>query len=106
MLSTVTSPQDLDEHFRTALGEMAPGARHKVFGHPDLEIIPTTSTIGSHLPRAVGLGFAIERSRRLGGEPRWAADAVAVCSFGDASINHASAVAALNTAGWCDHNGL
>ncbi len=82
------------------------GGRHKVFGHPDLEIIPTTSTIGSHLPRAVGLGFAIERSRRLGGEPRWAADAVAVCSFGDASINHASAVAALNTAGWCDHNGL
>jgi len=29
-----------------------------------------------------------------------------VCSFGDASVNHASAVAAFNTAGWCDHTGL
>src|SRR5207248_2481158 len=31
------------------------GGRHKVFGHPDLHIIPTTSTIASHLPRAVGI---------------------------------------------------
>ena len=31
------------------------GGRHKVFGHPDLAIIPQTSTIASHLPRAVGL---------------------------------------------------
>src|SRR5918911_769438 len=41
------------------------GGRHKGFGHPDLNIIPTTSTIGSHLPRAVGLAFAIERGRRV-----------------------------------------
>ena len=27
------------------------GGRHKVFGHPDLHIIPTTSTVASHLPR-------------------------------------------------------
>ena len=86
--------------------EPASGGRHKVFGHPDLEIIPTTSTIGSHLPRAVGLGFAIERGRRLDAQTPWPNDAVAVCSFGDASVNHASAVAALNTAGWCDHSGL
>src|SRR6266545_2756366 len=82
------------------------GGRHKVFGHPDLQIIPTTSTIASHLPRAVGLGFAVERGRRLGADAVWPSDAVAVCSFGDGSINHASAVAAFNTAGWCDHAGL
>src|SRR5438874_4347177 len=82
------------------------GGRHKVFGHPDLQIIPVTSTIASHLPRAVGLGFAVERGRRLGAEVAWPADAIAVCSFGDGSVNHASAVAALNTAGWCDHSGL
>ncbi len=83
------------------------GGRHKVFGHPDLEIIPTTSTIASHLPRAVGVGFAIERARRVPpAAPVWPADALVVCSFGDASINHASATAALNTAGWCDHSGL
>src|SRR3954471_24768880 len=82
------------------------GGRHKVFGHADLQIIPTTSTIASHLPRAVGVGFAVERGRRLGAETPWPSDAIAVCSFGDASINHASAVAAFNTAGWCNHAGL
>src|SRR5688500_14208538 len=39
------------------------GGRHKVFGHPSLGIIPTTSTIASHLPRAVGLAYAIEQGR-------------------------------------------
>ena len=31
------------------------GGRHKVFGRPELAIIPQTSTVASHLPRAVGL---------------------------------------------------
>src|SRR6185436_4065128 len=39
------------------------GGRHKVFGHPDLSIIPTTSTIASHLPRAVGLAYAVQHAR-------------------------------------------
>jgi 2-oxoisovalerate dehydrogenase E1 component len=86
------------------------GGRHKVIGNADLHVIPTTSTVGSHLPRAVGVAFAIERSRRVPGlgaqATGWPADAVAVCSFGDASVNHASATAALNTAGWCAHTGL
>ncbi|HTJ39499.1 MAG TPA: thiamine pyrophosphate-dependent enzyme [Dactylosporangium sp.] len=85
------------------------GGRHKVFGHADLHVIPTTSTIASHLPRAVGVAYALGRGRRLnppGGGHGWPADAVVVCSFGDASINHAAATAAFNTAGWCDHIGL
>jgi len=98
------------------------GGRHKVFGNRELHIVPTTSTIASHLPRAVGLGFAIERARRLsvpvppratrGGPaadpagPQWPSDSIVICSFGDASINHAAATAAFNTAGWCDHTGL
>jgi len=98
------------------------GGRHKVFGHPQLSIIPTTSTIASHLPRAVGLGVAIERgsadrtgratglagARNRTGESdpaRWPADAIVVCSFGDASVNHAAAQSAFNTAGWFDHRG-
>ena len=36
----------------------------------------------------------------------WPADAIAVASFGDASVNHASATAAFNTAGWYDHAGV
>ena len=99
------------------------GGRHKVFGHPDLAVIPTTSTIASHLPRAVGLGYAIENARHrraartpqapLLGQPRaaqarrgartWPEDAIVVCSFGDASINHAVAQAAFNATGWMDH---
>jgi 2-oxoisovalerate dehydrogenase E1 component len=86
------------------------GGRHKVFGHPDLHIIPTTSTVASHLPRAVGLAYALERGRRGARGPvpttPWPADALVVCSFGDASVNHASATAAFNTAGWSDHSGL
>ncbi|WP_410811191.1 thiamine pyrophosphate-dependent enzyme [Micromonospora sp. 067-2] len=96
------------------------GGRHKVFGRADLAIVPTTSTIASHLPRAVGMGLAVERLRRLdttgrrgGAGPRagavdapWPPDAIVVCSFGDASVNHASATAAFNTAGWYDHAGL
>jgi 2-oxoisovalerate dehydrogenase E1 component len=83
-----------------AAEEPIAGGRHKVFGHSDLAVIPQTSTIASHLPRAVGVAFAIERARTLGVEPRWPADAIVVCSFGDASLNHATAQAALNTASY------
>ncbi|MFI2647362.1 thiamine pyrophosphate-dependent enzyme [Micromonospora fulviviridis] len=87
------------------------GGRHKVFGRADLAVIPTTSTIASHLPRAVGMGLALERLRRGGrradGDTApWPSDAIVVCSFGDASVNHATATAAFNTAGWYDHTGL
>ena len=86
------------------------GGRHKVFGSAALAVIPTTSTIASHLPRAVGAAFAIERLRKVRNgtdEPApWPDDAIVVCSFGDASINHASATAAFNTTGWIDHTGL
>jgi 2-oxoisovalerate dehydrogenase E1 component len=82
------------------------GGRHKVFGHPDLAVIPQTSTIASHLPRAVGLAFALDRAKRVGVEPEWPGDAVVVCSFGDASLNHATAQAGLNTAAQLAHQGL
>ena len=83
------------------------GGRHKVFGRADLQIIPTTSTVASHLPRAVGVGFAISRAPALRGvETPWPEDAVVVASFGDASVNHATATAAFNAAGWYDHAGV
>ena len=80
-----------------AVDEPIAGGRHKVFGHADLSVVPQTSTIASHLPRAVGTAFAIERARELGVECTWPLDAVVVCSFGDASLQHATAQAALNT---------
>lgn len=79
------------------------GGRHKVFGNRQLNIIPQTSTIASHLPRAVGVAFAIERAVAMGIEPAWPADSVVVCSFGDASANHSTATGAINSAGYCGH---
>ena len=58
---------------------------------PRLDVIPQTSTIASHLPRALGVAFAIDRARRLDLPTRWSRDALAVCSFGDASANHSTA---------------
>lgn len=84
-----------------ATADPASGGRHKVFGDPALAIIPQTSTIASHLPRAVGVAFAIGRAKRLGVPSRWPTDAVVVCSFGDASLNHSTAAGALNAAGYC-----
>ena len=81
-----------------ATEEPIAGGRHKVFGRQDLNIIPQTSTIASHLPRAVGVAFSIARTRKLGVVCPWPDDAIAVCSFGDASVNHSTAVGAINTA--------
>ena len=81
-----------------ATEEPISGGRHKVFGRLELNVIPQTSTIASHLPRAVGVAFSIARTRKLGVESPWPADALAVCSFGDASANHSTAVGAINTA--------
>jgi len=82
------------------------GGRHKVFGHAALSVIPQTSTIASHLPRAMGVAFAIGRARRLGVPTRWPDDAIAVASFGDASLNHSTAQGAINTAVYTAHQGM
>ena len=89
-----------------ATEEPISGGRHKVFGRHDLAIIPQTSTIASHLPRAVGVAFAIGRGARLGLASPWPGDALAVCSFGDASANHSVATGAINTAQHCAHQRL
>lgn len=82
------------------------GGRHKVFGHHDLAVIPQTSTIASHLPRALGVAFAIARAKRVGIAGAWPDDALAVCTFGDASANHSTAQGAINTACYTAHAGL
>ena len=82
------------------------GGRHKVFGHHALTVIPQTSTIASQLPRALGVAFAIGRARRLGISTQWPDDALAVCSFGDASANHSTAQGAINAACYVSHSGL
>ncbi|WP_199254707.1 thiamine pyrophosphate-dependent enzyme [Mycolicibacterium mengxianglii] len=89
-----------------ATEEPISGGRHKVFGRHDLGVIPQTSTISSHLPRAVGVAFSIARAKKLGVPCAWPADAVTVCSFGDASANHSTAVGAVNAALHAAYQGL
>jgi len=89
-----------------AADEPISGGRHKVFGNHDLAVIPQTSTIASHLPRAMGVGFAIARAPRIGAATAWPHDAIGVCSFGDASLNHSTALGALNSAEYTVHQGL
>ncbi len=77
------------------------GGRHKVLGSKALNIPPQTSTIASHLPKAVGAAYAIGAAKRLQPEhAEYPEDAIAYCSFGDASANHSTAQGAFNAAGW------
>ena len=93
-----TPIRDVLQGFMALADEPIAGGRHKVFGHPDLGVIPQTSTIASHLPRAVGLAIALHRAHRLKVDCEWPEDAVVVCSFGDASANHSTAAGAINAA--------
>ncbi|GGI88408.1 thiamine pyrophosphate-dependent enzyme [Legionella impletisoli] len=76
------------------------GGRHKVFGSVPLYIPPQTSTIASHLPKSLGAALSITRAKELSISSKLAADSVILCSFGDASINHATAQAAINACSW------
>lgn len=77
------------------------GGRHKVLGSKALMIPPQTSTIASHLPKAVGAAYSIGAAKRHQPEHQLLPeDAIVMCSFGDASANHSTAQGAINTAGW------
>ena len=89
-----------------SVDEPIAGGRHKVFGHRRLAVIPQTSTIASHLPRALGVAFAIGRAGRLGLDTEWPSDAITVCSFGDASLNHSTAQGTINAAAYTVHQGM
>lgn len=94
------------------------GGRHKVFGSVRWGVPPQTSTISSHLPKAVGMAIAIDRASRLRAKSASAGappsvgtvatdpDSIVVCSFGDASINHSTAQGALNAAAWASYQRL
>lgn len=82
------------------------GGRHKVWGSKPLWVLPQTSTIASHLPKALGTAIAIEQAKRIGHASPIPDDSIVVCSFGDASSNHATAQTAFNTAQWTAYQKL
>ena len=82
------------------------GGRHKVLGSKPLFIPPQTSTIASHLPKAVGAAFSIGISKMLRlDETSLARDSIVLASFGDASANHSTAQGAFNCAAWTAFQG-
>jgi len=83
------------------------GGRHKVLGSKALNIPPQTSTIASHLPKAVGAAYSISLARRRPPEhKKLPDDAIVMCSFGDASANHSTAQGAFNTAQWTSYQSV
>lgn len=82
------------------------GGRHKVLGSKAMMIPPQTSTIASHLPKAMGAAFGIGLAERLNYQGELAHDGVIICNFGDASANHSTAQGAINSAGWCAYQSI
>jgi len=111
---------DMALSFMASSDDPISGGRHKVIGSKKLNIPPQTSTIASHIPKAVGTAFGIDRARDLKiKEKELESNSLVLCSFGDASANHATALSGINTARWirsiggnvpivfiCEDNGL
>ncbi|MEZ5547763.1 MAG: thiamine pyrophosphate-dependent enzyme [Pseudomonadales bacterium] len=82
------------------------GGRHKVLGSKALLVPPQTSTIASHLPKAMGAAHAIGLASRLRlVDATMPHDSVVICNFGDASANHSTALGAVNAAAWAAYQG-
>ncbi len=95
---------DMALSFAAAKEDPVSGGRHKVLGSVEAFVPPQTSTIASHLPKAVGFAHAIALARTLRKSDSVAPhDAVSLVSFGDASLNHSTAQGALNAAAWAAH---
>ncbi len=107
MMARLAKDPDKDPVYDTCLSlaasseEPVSGGRHKVWGSDrKLWVLPQTSTIASHLPKAVGTAIGLEQAKRLQRPLPVPADSIVLCSFGDASANHATALAGFNAAQW------
>ncbi len=92
--------------FAASQNDPASGGRHKVWGSRPLWVIPQTSTIASHLPKAVGCALGIELAQRTAADMPIPDDSIVLCNFGDASTNHSTAQGAFNAASWSAFQGL
>lgn len=95
--------QDMLLSFAASADDPIAQGRHKVLGSKELNIPPQTSTIASHLPKAVGTAFSIALNNKLNLESALPNSSIVVCSFGDASVNHSTATGAINTAAWASY---
>lgn len=107
MVPGTTPAWDMLLSFSTAKSDPMSGGRHKVLGSKAMNIPPQTSTIGSHLPKAVGAAYSIALAKRHPPEHKVLKDdSIVICSFGDASANHSTAQGAINTACWTSYQSV
>ncbi len=107
MVPGTTPGWDMLLSFSTAKSDPMSGGRHKVLGSKALNIPPQTSTIASHLPKAVGAAYSVALAKRHPPEHKVLEDdSIVMCSFGDASANHSTAQGAINTACWTSYQSV
>jgi 2-oxoisovalerate dehydrogenase E1 component len=103
----LTPLYDMALSFAASAEDPISGGRHKVLGCAQTFVPPQTSTIASHLPKAVGAAHSIGMAQRLKlGEAVLPHDAVILASFGDASANHSTSQGAFNSACWAAYQHL
>jgi 2-oxoisovalerate dehydrogenase E1 component len=92
--------------FSASKDDPTSGGRHKVLGSKALFIPPQTSTIASHLPKAMGAAYSIPLVKRLALEGKIPENGIIVCNFGDASSNHSTTQGALNSTAWAAYQSI
>ncbi|MGI9388814.1 MAG: thiamine pyrophosphate-dependent enzyme [Boseongicola sp.] len=103
----ITPAWDMLLSFATSADDPISGGRHKILGSRSLLIPPQTSTIASHLPKAVGAAYSIGLAARHPPEHKCLKDdSLVMCAFGDASSNHSTAQGAINTACWTSYQSI
>ena len=103
----LTPLYDMALSFSASADDPISGGRHKVLGCAQTFVPPQTSTIASHLPKAVGAAHSIGMAQRLKlDDAVLPNDAVILCSFGDASANHSTSQGAFNAAAWAAYQHL
>ncbi len=103
----LTPLYDMALSFAASAEDPISGGRHKVLGCANTFVPPQTSTIASHLPKAVGAAHSLGMAQRLKlADAVLPHDAIILCSFGDASANHSTSQGAFNAACWTAYQHL
>jgi 2-oxoisovalerate dehydrogenase E1 component len=103
----LTPLYDMALSFAASAEDPISGGRHKVLGCAQTYVPPQTSTIASHLPKAVGAAHSIGMAHRIKlADAELPHDAIILCSFGDASANHSTSQGAFNAACWAAYQNL
>ncbi|MEY3635038.1 MAG: hypothetical protein RLZZ61_1448 [Pseudomonadota bacterium] len=103
----LTPLHDMALSFAASADDPISGGRHKVLGCAHSFVPPQTSTIASHLPKAVGAAHSLGMAQRLQfADAVLPHDAIILCSFGDASANHSTSQGAFNAACWAAYQHL